>query len=55
MDIQAEKMLEALIDDLPTEMGLNSADDCYALRRIQSVMLEMKSLSNAEILRQISY
>lgn len=54
MDIQAEKMLEALVDDPLSEMGLDSADDCYALRRIQSVMLEMKSSNNAEVLRQIA-
>ncbi|MDD1771758.1 MAG: hypothetical protein LUQ09_02430 [Methanomassiliicoccales archaeon] len=55
MDIEAEKMLEALVEDLMTEMGLESADDCYTLRRIQGVMLEMKSSNNAEVLRQIGY
>ena len=48
-------MLEALIDDLLTEMGLDSADDCYTLRRIKAVMLEMKSSNNAEFRKQIGY
>lgn len=52
-DIRMEKTLEALIDDAMNEMGRDAAGRCYVLRRLQDVMLEMKSSNNAEILREI--
>ncbi|QLH74976.1 MAG: hypothetical protein HPY73_05675 [Methanomassiliicoccales archaeon] len=51
-DIRLEKVLEALIDDITNDMG-PAAKDCYVLRRLETIMLELKSSNNSEVLRQI--
>jgi hypothetical protein len=53
-DIRLEKALEALIDDMANDMG-EEAKDCYILRRLENIMLEMKSCNNAEILRTLGF
>ena len=51
-DIRLEKALEALIDDMANDMG-EAAKECFVLRRLEEIMLELKSSNNAEIIRQI--
>lgn len=47
-----EKALEALIDDITNDMG-EDAQNCYVLKRLEAIMLELKSSNNSEVLRQI--
>ena len=55
MDLQTEKTIEAMIEIVADEMGLDSASQCYSLGRFQEMLMEMKSSSNSEILRQMGY
>ena len=47
-----EKALEALIDDITNDMG-EDARSCYVLKRLEAIMLEIKSANNSEVLREI--
>ncbi|MFA5311961.1 MAG: hypothetical protein WC375_01425 [Methanomassiliicoccales archaeon] len=48
----SEKALEALIDDITNDIGEN-AESCYVLKRLEAIMLELKSVNNSEVLREI--
>jgi len=55
MDLQTEKMIEAMIEQVVDEMGLSSYVKCYALSRFREMLMGMKEANSSEILRQIGY